>query len=279
MQTVELNNGVQMPIIGYGTYQIVGQQCLMCVKEAISAGYRLIDTAQAYGNEIDIGEAIRQCGVPREELFITTKVWFRSHETGECRASVFKSMERLGVDYLDLVLINWPFGNTYAAWRDLEALYAEKKIRAIGVSNYMPSQLIDLIHFNKVVPAVNQVETNFVCQQQPLKKVMAKYKVAHQAFSPFGQGRFNAMFAEPVVLALAEKYDVSTHQIALRFFVQSGISVLPKTFDSMRMRENLDIFSFTLEDGEMAQLSALDKGKFLIGSSQDGDFTELAMTW
>lgn len=279
MQMIELNNGVQMPIIGYGTYQVIGQQCVACVKEAIAAGYRLIDTAQAYGNEADVGEAVRQCGVAREELFITTKVWFHSHETGECRASVLQSMERLGLDYLDLVLIHWPFGNTYAAWRDLEQLYAGKKIRAIGVSNYMPSQLIDLIHFNKTVPAVNQVETNLVCQQQPLQKVMTQYKVAHQAYSPFGQGRFNAMFSEPAVMALAEKYDVSPRQVALRFLVQSGISVLPRTFDARRMRENLDIFSFTLEAAEMASLAALDKGKTLIGSSQDGDFAAFAMTW
>ena len=279
MQAIELNNGVKMPAIGYGTYQVTGEDCVRCVREAVAAGYRLIDTAQIYGNEAEVGMGIRQSGIDRQELFITTKVWFHAHEAGECRASVFQSMEKLGVDYLDLVLIHWPFGNTYAAWRDLETLYGEQKIRAIGVSNYMPSQLIDLIHFNKVVPAVNQVETNLVCQQQALQKVMKQYNVVHQAYSPFGQGRFNAMFEEPVLKALAGKYGKTPHQVALRFLVQSGISVLPKTLTASRMRENRDIWDFSLQGDEMTALRALDQGKPLIGSSQDGDFAAFAMTW
>lgn len=279
MEMVTLNNGIQMPIIGYGTYKVVGQQCVDCVKEAISAGYRLIDTAQAYGNELDVGQAIKECGVPRDEIFVTTKVWFRFHESGRCRESVLQSMKHLGVDYIDLVLIHWPFGNTYAAWRDLEALYAEKKIRAIGVSNYMASQLIDLIEFNTVVPTVNQVETNLVCQQLPLQKVMAHYKVAHQAYSPLGQGRLNAMFGDPVVLAIADKYRVTARQVALRYLIQSGISVIPRSVDARRMRENRDIFSFNLEFDEMMALRALDKETPLNGSPQDPNFVTSAMMW
>jgi diketogulonate reductase-like aldo/keto reductase len=279
MEMVTLNNGIQMPIIGYGTYKVVGQQCVDCVKEAISAGYRMIDTAQAYGNELDVGRGIKECGVAREEIFVITKVWFRSHESGQCRDSILQSMKHLGMDYIDLVMIHWPFGNTYAAWRDLEKLYAEKKVRAIGVSNYMASQLIDLIEFNDIVPAVNQVETNLVCQQLPLQKVMAQYKVAHQAYSPLGQGRLNAMFGDPLVLAIADKYRITARQVALRYLIQSGISVIPRSVDPRRMRENLDIFSFKLAQDEMMELKALDKETPLIGSSQDPDFVASAMTW
>ena len=185
--TTTLNNGIEMPLVGFGTYQITDPgECEHSVLTAIESGYRLIDTAQNYGNERAVGSAVRSCGVARKELFITSKVWFRNHKEGECRASVMRSLERLGLDYIDLMLIHWPFGDVYAAWRDLEALYKEGVLRAIGVSNFSPDRLVDLINFNQVVPAVNQVETHLYCQQKEGHEWMGKYKVLHQAYAPPG---------------------------------------------------------------------------------------------
>lgn len=280
METIKLNNGVTMPLVGFGTYQMTdAKACADAVAKAIQAGYRLIDTAQAYGNEAHVGEGIRQSGVPRAEIFLTTKIWFRSYEPEDCRKSIKESLENLGTDYLDLVLLHWPFGNTYAAWRVLEEFYLAGTFRAIGVSNYAPSQLIDLVHFNKVVPAVNQIETNLVCQQRELREWMAKYKIAHQAYAPLGQGRANEMFAGEKIREIATAHGKTPQQIALRFLTQEGVAVIPKSVHEERMKENLSILDFSLTDSEMEILRNMDENRPLIGSAQDPIKAEFAMTW
>lgn len=280
MQTVTLNNGVRMPLVGFGTYQITDpDQCAHSVAEAIGAGYRLIDTAQNYGNESAVGQGIRASGVPREEIFITSKVWFRNHMEGECRASVLRSLKRLEADYIDLMLIHWPFGDVYAAWRDLEALYAEGAVRAIGISNFAPDRMIDLINFNKVVPAVNQVETHLFCQRQEEHQWMEKYHVAHQGYAPLGQNRINEMFQLPPVQAAAAAHGKTPAQVALRFLMQQGISVIPKSVHPERIRENIDIFDFTLTDTEMTALRDLDNAAPMIGTAETPRRTESSINW
>ncbi len=280
MEAMTLNNGVQMPILGFGTYQISDPAiCERCVIDAAGMGYRLFDTAQAYGNEEAVGAGIKKCGVPREELFITTKVWFKSYEADDVRTSLQESMRKLGVDYLDLVLLHWPFGNTYAAWRMLENMYKTGVIRAIGVSNYAPSQLIDLISFNEVVPAVNQIETHLLAQQHELHALMQQYGVAHQAYAPFGQGRADEMFSLPVVKEIARAHGKSAHQVALRYLVQRDMAVIPKSTHAERMAENKDIFDFVLTEAEMVKLEGIDANKPLIGNPQDASLAAFAMTW
>ena len=277
--TITLAGGTTMPLIGFGTWQITGSDCTRCVQEAIACGYRLIDTAQIYGNEAQVGEALRTCGVPREQLFVTTKIWFRNFEADKALESVHESLRKLDTDYVDLLLLHWPFGNTYAAWRAQEKLLKDGKARAIGVSNFAPSQLVDLIEFNSVVPAVNQVETHLLAQQAELAALMARKGVAHQAYSPLGSGRARAMFEAPAVQAAAAAHGKTPEQIALRYLVQRGISVIPKTTHVERMRENIAILDFQLTDAEMQALAALDTGTPLIGLPQDGARAEAAMRW
>lgn len=280
MDTTVLNNGVAMPLVGFGTYQITDPaECERSVETAIEAGYRLIDTAQNYGNERSVGAAVRAAGVPRSELFITSKVWFRNHAGGECGKSVYRSLERLGLDYLDLMLIHWPFGDVYAAWRDLERLYKEGVLRAIGVSNFSPDRLIDLINYNEVAPAVDQVETHLYCQQKTAHEWMARYNVVHQAYAPLGQSRINDMFALPAVRAAARAHGKTPAQVALRFMTQQGISVIPKSVHPERIRENIDIFDFELTAGEMAELSRADNAAPMIGTATDPKRVESAKDW
>ncbi len=284
MEMKRLNNGVEMPMLGFGTFQVTDLEiCRRSVLEAIRAGYRLIDTAQIYGNEEAVGDAIRDAIaeglVRREDLFIITKVWFRSFETEDCRNSLEVSMQKLGLDYIDMVLLHWPFGNVYAAWRVLEEYHASGRIRAIGVSNMEADRLVDLVSFNRICPALNQIETHLYCQRQQEKAWLRKYGVAHQAYAPLGQGQANEMFAEPAVKALAAKYGKTSAQILLRFLVQSDVIVIPKSVHVERIRENIDIFDFALTDAEVAELAALDKAAPMIGLAEDPAKVELAMTW
>lgn len=279
MKKIILNNGVEMPQLGFGTFQINGADCERAVAQALEVGYRLIDTAQAYGNEEFVGNGIKNSGINREEIFLTTKIWFRNFETEDCRKSLAESLKKLQTDYLDLVLLHWPFGNTYAAWRVLEEFNAAGIIKAIGVSNYMGSQLIDIVNFNKVVPTVNQVEINLVCQQKNLSTWHKKFNIAPQAYAPFGQGKADEMFEGDEIKKIAEKYSKTPRQVALRFLIQKGISVIPKTVRVERMKENLNVFDFELTADEMKILENLDKGMPLIGSSQDPLKAEFAMTW
>lgn len=280
MITVKLNNGIEMPVVGFGTYQITNpDECEKAVIDAVEAGYRLIDTAAAYGNEEAVGLGIKNCEVSREELFITTKVWFREYESEDCKKAIEESMKKLSVDYLDMVLLHWPFGNTYAAYRVLEKLQAEGKIRAIGVSNYMPSQLVDLIEFNKVVPQVNQIETNLICQQEELNQLMKKYNIVHQAYAPFGQGRFNEMFDDEKLISIAEVHKKTTRQIALAYMLQKEITVIPKSVHEERISENIDVINIKLTEEEMTILKKMDRNTPLIGSSQDSSLAQSAMNW
>lgn len=280
MEMMTLNNGVEMPIIGFGTYQITDPaECEKSVINAVKAGYRLIDTAQAYGNEEAVGAGIRNCGVDRKELFVTTKVWFRCFESDDCRASIEESMKKLGVDYLDMVLLHWPFGNVYAAWRVLEEFYKNGKIRAIGVSNMETDRLIDLMEFNEIKPALNQIETHLYCQRKKEHEWMEEYGITHQAYAPLGQGRANEMFQESAVRKIAEKYGKSPAQVLLRFLVQNHVSVIPKSVHENRIVENIDIFDFELSVEEMAALEALDTAKAMIGNPEDPEKTKMAMTW
>ena len=277
MEYLTLNNGVQMPLVGFGTFMLGGETCKNAVAEAIENGYRLIDTAEAYGNEKEVGEGIKQSGIDRKELFLVTKVNFKSYENAE--RTVIQSLENLQTDYIDLLLLHWPFANYYAAWRVLEKLYAEGKVRAIGVSNFEPDQLLDLTAYNKVVPAVNQIETNLYCQRSTERSWMDKKQITHMAYAPLGQGNRNEMFKEPVVLALTEKYGKTSAQILLRFLMQIGIAIIPRSTKPEHIKENFNLFDFALTGDEMAQLTALDKKEPLIGKPETPELVEFSLTW
>lgn len=277
MKKITLNNGVEMPMLGFGTFKIAGQECEDSVLEAIKAGYRLIDTAQAYNNEEFVGAGIAKCGIPREELFIETKVNFPSFENA--REVVETSLKKLQVEYLDLVLLHWPYGNYYAAWRELEKLYEEGKIRAIGVSNFNPDRLIDLIHFNKVVPAINQVETHLLCQRIKEHGWFEKYDVRHQAYAPLGQGKKNEMFENPALVEIAKTHGKTPAQVALRFLIQNDVVVIPKSTHVDRICENIDVFDFELNEDEMAALRLMDTAVAMTGNPETPEKTEKAMTW
>ncbi len=277
MEYIELNNGIKMPMLGFGTFLNNGDECEKSVCTAIKNGYRLIDTAEAYGNEEQVGNGIKASGIDRKELFIVTKVNFRSYENA--RETVLSSLEKLGTDYLDLVLLHWPFGNYYKAWRELEELYNEGKVKAIGVSNFEPDRLIDLIEFNKIKPTINQIETHLYCQRINEHMWEDKYGIAHMAYAPLGQGHANEMFEENVVKALSEKYRKTPAQILLRYNIQNDTVVIPKSVHENRIKENIDVFDFSLSEDEMNSLKSLDKANPMIGNPENPEKTEFAMTW
>ena len=280
MKTIKLSNGVEMPALGFGTYQITDQaQCERCVLDAIDAGYRMIDTAQVYGNEEAVGAALKKSSVARQDLFVVTKVRFHSYEVDKCRPSVLESMDKLGVDYLDLLLLHWPFGNYYAAWRELEKLYKEGKVRAIGVSNFHADRLVDLINYNDLAPHVNQIEAHLFCQQKVTREWMDKYQVAAMAYAPLGQARRQEMYALPEVLGPAEKYGKTPAQIMLRFLIQSGFAPIPKSVHAERIGENVRVFDFTLDEAEMEALRALDTGIAMIGNPENPTRAEASKGW
>ena len=280
MDTIKLSNGVEMPALGFGTYQITDlAQCERSVLDAIAAGYRMIDTAQVYGNEEAVGEALKKSPVARQDLFVVTKVRFHSYEPDQCRASVLRSMEKLGVDYLDLLLLHWPFGNYYAAWRELEKLYKEGKLRSIGVSNFHADRLVDLINYNDLAPHVNQIEAHLFCQQKVTREWMDKYKVAAMAYAPLGQARRQEMYALPEVTTPAQKYGKTPAQIMLRFLIQSGFAPIPKSVHEERIRENVQVFDFSLSDAEMEALRALDTGIAMIGNPENPTRAEASKGW
>jgi 2,5-diketo-D-gluconate reductase A len=277
MEYIKLNNNVKMPLLGFGTFQLTGQQCTDAVSSAIQAGYRLIDTAEAYGNEKDVGQGVRASGIDRQDLFIATKVNFKSYDNA--RDTVLASMSKLNTDYLDLVLLHWPFGNYYHAWHELERLYQEKRIRAIGVSNFEPDRLVDLISFNKVVPTINQIETNVYCQQRAARKWMTKYGVQTMAYAPLGQGRRNDMFTEPIIVSLADKYGKTPLQVLLRYLTQERVIVIPRSTNPKYIQENINIFDSTMTDAELQAIAAIDKRQPLIGKPEDPHLVEAAMKW
>ena len=277
MNKITLNNDIQMPLLGFGTFLMGGAECEESVLTALRSGYRMIDTAEAYGNEDAVGNAIAESGIPRKEVFIVTKVNFRSYEN-TCE-TVEASLQKLKTSYLDLVLLHWPFGNYYAAWRELEKLYHEGKIRAIGVSNFAPDRLIDLIEFYKVTPAVNQIETHLLCQRRTEHKWLEKYHVRHMAYAPLGQGRKNEMFENPVLVEIAKVHGKTAAQVALRFLMQSGVVVIPKSVHADRIKENFNLFDFELTADEMNQLVKMDTAMPMIGNPEDPAMVEEAMKW
>ena len=269
MQTVTLNNGVEMPILGLGVYQLTEPgECERVVSDALELGYRSIDTAASYRNEEAVGRAIAASGIPRDELFITSKVWIQDAGEKPARAAFERSLERLGLDYLDLYLIHQPMGDVYGSWRALENLNKEGLSRAVGVSNFYPDRLVDLILHNEITPAVNQVETHPFHQQVEAQKVMQEYNVQIESWGPFAEGK-NDLFTNPTLTAIAEEHGKSVAQVVLRWLIQRGVVAIPKSARRERLEENISVFDFTLSDAQMADISTLDTGSSLFIDHND----------
>lgn len=274
MQKVILNNGVEMPILGFGVFQMTDpKECEQAVYDALMTGYRLIDTAASYLNEEEVGRAIKRSGVPREELFITTKLWVQDTGYENTKKAFAKSLERLQLDYIDLYLIHQPFGDVYGSWRAMEELYHEGKIKAIGVSNFYADRLVDLITHNEVVPAVNQVETHPFNQQVESAKIMEENKVQIESWAPFAEGK-NDIFQNEVLVTLAEKYNKSVAQVILRWLTQRGVVVIPKSVRKERIIENFDIFDFELSQEDMEKIATLDTKESLFFSHRDPEMVK-----
>ncbi|MND79437.1 Glyoxal reductase [compost metagenome] len=269
MHTVRLNNGIEMPLLGFGVFQMTdAAECERAVIEAIDTGYRLIDTAASYQNETQVGNGIRQSGIVRRELFVTTKLWLQDASYEGAKAQFERSLNRLQLDYVDLYLIHQPYGDVHGAWRAMEELQQAGKIRAIGVSNFQPDRLADLMAFNKVVPAVNQIEVNPFNQQLHAAPWMQSRHIQPQAWAPFAEGR-NGLFQHPVLTAIGAKRGKSVGQVVLRWIFQRGIASLAKSVRKERMEENLDILDFELSQDEMVQIAALDTATSAFFSHRD----------
>lgn len=274
MKYVKLNNGVEMPILGFGVYQIPKEETKRCVLEALKVGYRSIDTAQSYFNECEVGEAIRESNIPRNEIFITSKVWIDNYGYEKCRKSVLESLDRLGLDYIDLMLLHQPFADYYGAYRALEDLYEEGLIRAIGVSNFYPDRLSDICLFErKVIPAINQVETNPMNAQFKAQENMEKYGVHIEAWAPFGEGR-NNLFHNEILVNIGKKYNKSSAQVILRWLIQRGVIVACKSTHIERMKQNFDVFDFELSDEDMKCINSLDTNSSLFFNHQEPNMVE-----
>ncbi len=273
MKTVKLNNGIEMPILGYGVYQVTPEECERCVLDAISVGYRLIDTAQAYDNEEGVGNAISKCGVPREELFIVTKVWISNGGYEKAKASIEEPLRKLQTDYIDLLLIHQPFNDYYGTYRAMEEAYKVGKVRAIGVSNFYPDRLIDIAEFTEIKPMVNQVETHVFNQQVEAKRIMDKYGTQVMSWGPFAEGR-NDFFDNATLQTIGKQYGKTVAQVALRFLIQRGIVVIPKSNKKERMLENFKVFDFALSAQDMEEIAKLDKEESLFFSHSDPKIVE-----
>lgn len=274
MEYVKLNSGVEMPILGFGVYQIPREETKRCVLDAIKVGYRSIDTAQSYFNETEVGEAIEECGVPREELFITTKVWINNYGYEKYKKSVLESLKKLKTNYIDLVLLHQPFSDYYGAYRALEDLYEEGKIRAIGISNFYPDRLSDICLFDrKIIPAVNQVEINPMNQQIKAQENMEKYGVHIEAWAPFGEGR-NGLFDNATLVNIGKKYNKSSAQVILRWLIQRGIIIACKSTHIERMEQNFNVFDFKLSEEDMEKIKELDTETSVFFNHQDPSMVE-----
>ncbi|MDE6228434.1 MAG: aldo/keto reductase [Muribaculaceae bacterium] len=278
MTTIKLSNGVEMPQIGYGVYQVDPAECERCVSDALKVGYRMIDTAQAYHNEEGVGAAIAKSGIPREELFVVSKIWISNYGYEKAKASIDESLRKLGTDYLDLMLLHQPFCDRYGAYRALEEAYREGKLRAIGVSNFYPDHLIDLASNVEIPPMVNQVETHVFDQQTEAKKYMDELDCRIMSWGPLAEGR-NNFFTNPVLESIGRKYGKSVAQVALRWLVLRGVIIIPKSVHVERMQQNLDILDFTLSNDDMAEIAKLDTGKSLFFDHHDPEVTKMFMGW
>ncbi|MBQ3532911.1 MAG: aldo/keto reductase [Oscillospiraceae bacterium] len=274
MEYVTLNNGVKMPMLGFGVYQIPPEDCCRLVLDALEVGYRAIDTAQQYCNESGVGEALARCGIPREELFLTTKIWISNAGYEQAAASIDESLRRLKTDYLDLMLVHQPFGDYYGTYRAMEDAYRAGKLRAIGVSNFYPDRLIDICQFAGIKPAVNQIETHVLHQRKVDHLYMEKYGVQHQSWGPFAEGR-NGFFTHPVLSEIAAAHGRSVAQVALRFLLQSNVVVIPKSSHKSRMAENLNVFDFALTTEEMDCIRAADTATSAFFSHYDPETVEM----
>lgn len=270
---VTLNNGVEMPILGFGVYQIPAEETEQAVSDALAAGYRHLDTAAAYGNEEAVGRAIRSSGIPRDELFVTTKLWIQDRPVEDnTRRAIDASLQKLGLDTIDLYLIHQPYGDIYSAWRVMEELHAEGTLRAIGVSNLYPDRLVDLIEHNEVAPAVNQVEAHPFFQRADYQDLMRERGVQIESWGPLAEGR-NDLFTDPTLTGIGEPYGKSVAQVVLRWLVQREVVVIPKSVRPERMAENIDVFDFVLSDEDMSRIAAMDTGASLFFDHRDPVWT------
>ena len=278
MKTVKLNNGVEMPILGFGVYQIPDyDECKRAVLDALETGYRLIDTAAAYLNEKAVGDAIKESGINRKELFITTKLWHTDSGYEKTKKGFEASMEKLQLDYLDLYLIHQPFGDYYGSWRAMEELYENKKIRAIGVCNFYPDRLMDLAEHNKIKPAINQIETHPFFQREYDNEIMKNYGTQIESWGPFAEGR-NDMFTNPILSEIGKKYNKSAAQVILRWLIQRNVVVIPKSVHKERMIENFNIFDFELSADDMDKIKSMDTGKSLFFSHSDVEIVKFLIS-
>lgn len=279
MEYLKLRQGKEMPLVGFGTFLLNGEECEIAVENAIKNGYRLIDTAEAYGNEKEVGNAIKKSGITREDLYIVTKLNYKNYEREAAIKILEQSLINLQTDYIDLVLLHWPFANYYEAYRVLEEFYNAGKIKAIGVSNFEPDRIIDLAHYNKIKPVINQIETNIVNQQIEANEWLNKYDIAQMGYAPFGQGKINEMYDNDILKNIAKKYNKTTRQVVLRYFTQRNIAVIPKTIDIEKMKENISIFDFKLSLEEMEEINKLNKNTPVVGSSENPNLVEMSFNW
>jgi len=273
METVKLNNGIEMPILGYGVYQVTPEECERCVLDALSVGYRSIDTAQAYFNEEGVGSAISKSGIPRNELFITTKVWISNAGYEKAKASIDESLRKLQSDYVDLLLIHQPFGDYYGTYRAMEEAYKAGKTRAVGVSNFYPDRFVDLAEFCEIKPAVNQVETHVFNQQIEPQRIMEEYGTRVMSWGPFAEGK-NNFFTNELLKTIGEKYGKSVAQVALRYLIQRDVILIPKSTHKERMIENMEVFDFSLSEEDMQAIVTLDEKKSLFFSHYDPEMVK-----
>lgn len=278
MQTVKLNNGIDMPILGYGVFQVSPEECERCVLDAISVGYRLIDTAQAYYNEEGVGNAVAKCGVPRDKLFLTTKVWISNAGEEKAGASIDKSLRKLRTDYIDLLLIHQPFSDYTGTWRAMEKAVREGKVRAIGLSNFYPDRFVDMAEYAEIKPAVNQLLTNVFSQQWDAEAEMKPYGTRLMAWGPLAQGASDLQ-DDPVLKSLSEKYGKTPQQVALRYLLQRDIIAIPKSTHVERMKQNLDVFDFALTQEEMESIRPLDKPRDFHYSHRDPELVKFLLNY
>lgn len=276
MKTYKLNNGVEMPQLGYGVYQVHPDEAERCVSDALRVGYRMIDTAQMYGNESGVGAAINQCGIARDDLFLVSKIWINNYGYAKAKASIDESLRRLQTDYLDLMLLHQPYCDYYGAYRALTEAYREGKLRAIGISNFQPNHLIDLASNVEIVPAVNQVEAHVFCQQQKANEYMKEFGIQIMSWGPLAEGRLG-LFTNPVLEEIGKAHGKTVAQVALRYLTQRDIIIIPKSTHEERMVENLKIYDFTLTDDEMERIKSLDTGKSAFFDHNDPEVIKMFM--
>ena len=278
MNYLKLNNGIEMPQMGYGVFQVSPEECERCVSDALSVGYRMIDTAQAYHNEEGVGQAVKKSGIPREELFLVSKVWISNYGYARTKASIDESLRKMQTEYIDLMLLHQPFCDRYGAYRALQDAYREGKLRAIGVSNFYPDHFIDIASNMDIVPAVNQVETHVFDQQREPQRIMEEFGTRIMSWGPFAEGR-NQLFTNETLLHIGARHDKSVAQVALRWLIQRGVIIIPKSTHIERMRQNLDIFDFELTADEMQEIAKLDTGRSLFFDHHDAETTRMFMNW